>query len=376
VSRKTGAFIAALIVALFAIVLVSVRPQQSSSDVVPTYSSTDAGPGGVLALRRWLAGIGFDTRSIQGTRFSVPVDAGVVFALAPLEAWSADEAQRLYDWVDHGGVAIVASDRSLLDEPLFRRFGVVLENRSAGAIGGELSPALDAPPFRDLSTGTVRALRLEAPAAVLVGDGALAIVAERRIGSGRVYLSSAPDMLANKNLGAAQNDRLVLNLLRDVPLGTTVAFDEFHHGAHVEPDLFALFTETAPGRAFLFAGLAVFLYIALRGRRFGAPLPLEERPPRSSLDYVRSFAGLLRRARARDLAGERLARLYRRRLARVAGVRANASDDEVTAALAGADPARAAVVHDLLARLERPISDNDLLATVERASTLVAEVER
>ena len=375
-SRRAIAFIGVATLALFAIVLVSVRPARSESDVIPSYSSTDAGPGGILALRRWLAGLGYGTESIQGSRFDVPADAGVVFVVGPLELWSDEEAQRLRDWVGRGGVAIVASDRGLFDSALFQRFGVELMDRPSTGIGGEISPLLDVPPFRDLSTGTARALRLSAPAAVLVGDGPRAIVVASDVGNGRVFLSSAPDMLANKNIAAAQNDRLVLNMLAGTKPGSVVAFDEFHHGAHVEPDLFALFTDTAPGRAFLFAGAMTFLYIVLRGRRFGAPLPIEERPARSSVDYVRSFAGLLRRNDARELAGERLARGYRRRIARVAGVRAAASDAEVVAAIARGDPSRAAVTGEVLARLERPLSDNDLLATAERAQQLVAEMER
>jgi hypothetical protein len=376
VSRRAIAFIGVATLALFAIVLVSVRPARSESDVIPSYSSTDAGPGGILALRRWLAGLGYGTESIQGSRFDVPADAGVVFVVGPLELWSDEEAQRLRDWVGRGGVAIVASDRGLFDSALFQRFGVELMDRPSTGIGGEISPLLDVPPFRDLSTGTARALRLSAPAAVLVGDGPRAIVVASDVGNGRVFLSSAPDMLANKNIAAAQNDRLVLNMLAGTKPGSVVAFDEFHHGAHVEPDLFALFTDTAPGRAFLFAGAMTFLYIVLRGRRFGAPLPIEERPARSSVDYVRSFAGLLRRNDARELAGERLARGYRRRIARVAGIRATASDADVVAAIARGDPSRAAVTGEVLARLERPLSDNDLLATAERAQQLVAEMER
>ena len=375
-SRRTLAFITVATFAFFAIVLVSVRPERSGSDVIPSYASTDAGPGGALALRRWLAGLGFETTTLQGRRFIVPPEVAVTVALGPLEPWSAEDAQALRRWIEQGGIAVVASDRSFFDEELFKAFGVALQDRPAGAIGGEISPALDAPPFRDLSTGTVRALRVVEPSAVLVGDGPRAILVERRIGSGRVYLSSAPDMFANSSLGAAQNDRLVLNLIGGVSWGGVVAFDEFHHGDHLEPDLFALFTETAPGRAFLFAGLSTFIYLALRGRRFGAPLPLEERPPRSSLDYVRSFAGLLRRAGARSLAGDRLARSYRRRLARIAGVRSTASDADVVAALARSDPARGATARELLARLEHPLSDNDLLATVDRASLVVEEVER
>lgn len=375
-SRRVLAFVVVLAVALFALLVVTWRPPSDQNALVFSYSSTDAGPGGTLALRRWVASLGYTTSTLQGSRFSVPSNVRVAFVIGPLEAVQPGDAETLAEWVSRGGTAIVASDRSVIDEALFTTFGVELTSRPPGAVGGEISPALARPPFRDLRTSTARALRLAEPAAVLVGDGDRALVVEKRVGRGRVILSSAPDMLANVNLGAAQNGSLVLNFLADAPAGSVVAFDEYHHGAHVEPDAMALFTETAPGHAFLFIGAAVFLYVALRGRRFGASLPLEERPARSSLDYIRSFAGLLRRSGARALAGERLARLYRRRFARAAGIRVTSDTPDVLAALRHADPREAAAVEEVLTRLEGPVNDNDLLVTVERAEAIAGEVER
>src|SRR5438093_885508 len=375
-SRRVVALIVAMAVVLFALFALTTRPERQEAGLIFSYASTDAGPGGTLALRRWLASLDFRTESLQGQRFAIPADVEVVFLLGPLEIVTAADAETLRRFVEAGGLAIVASDRGIFDDQLFRAFGLALRDRPKGALGGEIAPALGRPPFRDLSTGAARALRLTEPAAVLVGDGERAMVVERRIGAGKAFFSSAPDMVANTNLGAAQNDRLVLNLIADARPGAVIAFDEFHHGAHVEPDVFSLFTDTPPGQAALFAGIAVFAYVALRGRRFGAPVPLQERAPRSSLDYVRSFAGLLRRSGARALAGERLARVYRRRIARAIGVRPTSTAADVVAALERNDPARAATMGDALARLESALTDNDLLAVTERAENVAREVER
>lgn len=375
-SRTVAAIVLASCALLAVVALLSARTAEQEGGLVYSYASSDAGPGGVLALRRWLAALGYRTESVQGQRFAVPPDVDLLFVLGPLEPVSAEEARSLRAWVDAGHTLVVASDRGLVDEQLFSAFGAALEDRGAGAIEGAISPALGTPVLRDLATATARALALREAAAVLVGDRERAILAERRIGSGTLYLASAPDFFANANLRAAQNDRLVLNLLAAVPLGAVVAFDEYHHGRHLEPDVTSLFLQTEPGRALVFVGLAVFAYVALRGRRFGSPLPIEERPARSALDYVRSFAALLRRSRATELAGERLARLARRRVAAVLGVRRSASDDEVVAALARADPPRAERLRQLLDAAESARSDRALLDLLGEMENLVGEVER
>ncbi len=376
VTRRVLLAIVALSAILLALFATATRTAPASESLVFSYSSTDAGRGGVLALRRWLSALGYETKSVQAQRFAVPADVEVLFVLGPTELVPREDARLLREWVARGNTLVIGSDRSLFDETLYEAFGATLEDRSQRPISGEISPALSRPILRDLSTTTGRALSLREPAAVVVGDGARAILAERRIGAGRAWLLSAPDMLVNANLGAAQNDRLVLNLLADARRGAVVGFDEYHHGVHLEPDAFGLFTGTAPGRAALVAGALAFLYVALRGRRLGSPLPLEERPARSSLEYVRSFAGLLRRSHAAPLAAQRLARRYRRRLARSLGLRPTSDAGEVVSALERVDPQRARDAAELFRRLDAPLAENDVLAAVARAESLLEEVDR
>jgi hypothetical protein len=372
-ARIAGALL--LLVAVLAGALFITAPSAPQEPgLIFSYSSADAGPGGTLALRRWLGALGFETRTIQGNKFAVPEDLELLFVLGPIEPVTVEDARELKRWVEAGGTLVVASDRGVFDTELFGEFGAALE--SSDGSGAGISPALSRPPFADLRTGTARDLVLRDAAAVLIGREDRALVAVRRTGVGTVYLSSAPDMLANVNLGRAQNDRFVLNLLADVRDGAAIGFDEYHHGEHVPPDLTGLLVNTGPGRAFIFVAFAAFAFVALRGRRFGSPLPLEVRPGRSALDYIRSFAALLRRSRSRDLVAERLSRLYRRRLARALGLRAVAGPDEIVEVLQRAEPALAARVRALFASLSMSLRERDLLASVARAETLLNEIER
>ena len=87
----------------------------------------------------------------------------------------------------------------------------------------------------------------------------------------------------------------------------------------------------------------IFAYVALTGRRLGPPMPLDPRPPRSSLEYVRGFAGLVRRSGRQEIVRDRLGELR----TRLAGRELRG---EVTVLVAGAEQ-RAAPALDLDAEI-------------------------
>ena len=63
----------------------------------------------------------------------------------------------------------------------------------------------------------------------------------------------------------------MLNLLRRVPPGGRVLFDEIHHGYDTPPSAGGALTNPW-GWAALYALTAVTLYLILTGRRFGRPV--------------------------------------------------------------------------------------------------------
>src|SRR5439155_24611997 len=151
-----------------------------------------------------------------------------------------------------------------------------------------------------------------------------------------VVASLGPFLAAG--LGQADNARVALALAHDaVTGGGAVAFDEYHHGSHPSTDVLVLLQGTWPGRALVFACVAGFLYLVLSGRRLGPPVPLEVRPARSSLEYIRGFAGLVRRSGHGEIARRRLRCDLRGGLARGLGLDSAMPFDRILATLVSTD---------------------------------------
>jgi len=118
------------------------------------------------------------------------------------------------------------------------------------------------------------------------------------------------------------------------------------------------------GRALVLAGALGLAYLAVTGRRLGPPLPLDPRPPRSSLEYVRGFGGLVRRSGHREIPRQRVRDELRLGLARQSGVDPATAFEDVVALLSRRDPARAARAVALDDALRRAPRDEQLLRIV------------
>jgi Domain of unknown function (DUF4350) len=126
-----------------------------------------------------------------------------------------------------------------------------------------------------------------------------ALLLERHVGRGALYLLADASPLQNRLLGAADNAQLALNL--SGPARHTVVFVESLHGYGPSRGLAAI-----PDRwrlAFAVLALAGLLWALARARRLGPPerTPAAAPPPRGA--YVEALALLLRRTgQADDLA--------------------------------------------------------------------------
>jgi len=185
-----------------------------------------------------------------------------------------------------------------------------------------------------------------------------------REGSGSLIVVGSVAPFLTVELGEADNGRFALALAAPaIAARRAVAFDEYHHGVHPTTDVLVLLTRTWPGRALVFAGVAFFLYLVASGRRLGPAIPLDPRPPRSSLEYIRGFAGLVRRSGHGEIARRRFRRELRSALAREVGLDPETPLAQVIAEVATTDQARAARARALDAALARPLRDDALLRT-------------
>lgn len=337
-----------------------------------TGSVYDDGPGGAAALRRYLEAMGADTTTVQGDRFAPDAAASVLFILGATEAITPADAEKVKTFVSAGGTAVLATEVGLLERPLLDAFDLSITGLASPGTHRLASAVFADPPARTISVDRAGSLSLGPKAIALATDGRTPIAAAVREGRGTFYVVASLGPFLAAGLAEADNARVALAMAHDaVVRGGTVAFDEYHHGAHPSTDVLVLMQSTWPGRALVFATAAGFLYLVLSGRRLGSPIPIDPRPARSSLEYIRGFAGLVRRSGRGEIARRRLRRDLRNGLARALGLDPEMPFDRILATLAAADRERAAEVRAVDDALGRRLREDQLLRTVGQIERLV-----
>ena len=369
--RPSTLYLVALLLAVativFAFATVGTAPA-SSGRSGSVYDGAGAG-----ALRRYLEAMGARTTTLQGERFAPDVTtASVLFILGATEAITPTDAESVKKFVSAGGTVVVATDLGLLERPLLDAFGLSVTGLARPGTHPLSSAVFADPPARALAVDRAGSLSLPPRALALASDGRTTIAAAVREGRGTFYVVASLGPFLSSGLGQADNARVALAFARDaVARGGTVAFDEYHHGSHPSADVLVLMQTTWPGRALVFAVVAAFLYLVLSGRRLGPPVPLDPRPARSSLEYIRGFAGLVRRSGRGEIARRRLRRDLRGGLARALGLDPGMDFERVLATLAAADRGRAAEARAVDDALGRRLREDQLLRTVGQIERLV-----
>jgi Domain of unknown function (DUF4350) len=375
-ARRDLLLIGALFTALVLFIIFGPARQPPVPPAVPTTRSTAA--EGVQLLYEWVGRMGYTPRRLEFRDYAVDEDVHMLVILSPTEPISESEARLTLDWVERGGTLILADDTSNLlgaDNALLAELQIAVAASPEIELveqAESLQPAFDQPPVGTLD---VRAGRYLQPSrddyAALAGTPEAPLLAGLRHGSGYIYLSSTVRPFTNDGLRNEQNARLVLNMLRRVPIGGTVIFDEIHHGYIRPPAPTAAVMSSPWGWAGLYALLVVALYLAVGGRRFGRPIPLrEEVQRRSSAEYIESMADLLQRGGKRAYIQRHYQLQLKRRLARPYGLSPQLSDEEfVTEYRRARSDQDAKALEQLLARLRSGQSDDAALVQ------LVAEAD-
>jgi hypothetical protein len=359
-----------LLVLLLAITFIA-AVANAEERTAPPLASFSAQPNGAKALKLWLAESGYTIHEKTPSQYGPPDEAGLVFILQPILPITSDEWETLDTWLEEGGTLILAGD----GPPMAA---------AARHYDFRLRYSFDRPPNLPAQTPLLAAPPLVEGANVLPGaflqtgrddfithlataDGPVLVVFPQ--GEGRVVLSTTAYPFSNLGLKDAGNPALVQNVVSTAGQPGLVWFDEWHHGIQAAagegfgPGYWLRYTPA--GRALLYAGLVIFIAVALQGWRFGRPVPLpQDMARRAPLEYITAIANLSRRA------GHRRAVLddYRHRLKRGLGHRYRLNptlpDDQYLRHLAGLNPnLDVAALGFLLDRLRRPqVSEGELVA--------------
>ena len=367
----------ALLAALLIVVTFAAgRPQTGA---LPALSTRSTAPDGARALALWLEALGFVTGDLNSDPYSVDRAVTMLFVLAPTTAFDERAVDAVADWVESGGQLVLVTSsgpRALLD-----RFDLRLRfagDRLAEAVPAQ--PLLEQPPVERVRVDTWETLEGQDGLAPWLVAGNQVVLGSRPYGSGQVVVLTSLRPLSNEGLAEPNSAALALNLLGGLPPGARVAFDEHHHGfvSGASRGLWQLLLANYWGWAVLYAVALGYLYLWLRGRRFGTPLVVASGTRRSVGEYVESLGALYRRAGQRGYVADRLADQLKRELATGLGLNPRLPDEAFARAVADRRATSAEPLVSTLARLREGsrLAESDLLALVRDADATKARLLR
>jgi hypothetical protein len=390
----TGLLVALLIAVVVTAVLL---PQPSST---PTARRTSASvqsktSSGAMTLRLWLEQMGYQTKVLTASRVN-PAGCDVLFVLEPYYPYTAEDAQLVAQWVADGHTLIVANGAHSLTTPpdappaansLLTPYGMTLTNwppDSPPLI--QTGPALSNPPFDIIKTsGTISAVATSrTDAAVhLVSSSGKPVVMSIFHGSGTVWVMGTVYPFTNEGLTAESDARFILNLLAPVPDGATIGFEEGlrlpatgQQTPSSSGGLIEWVLTSRAGRSILAALALVMVFLLLRGRRFGQPIPLaQEHLRREPVEFIAAMANLMRRSGQRTEALRHYRAELQRVLAHRYAVDPHTPAAELVRVVAQTDPTiDTAALAKLLQDLSRPsVSEQDLVRLALEVHTWIGD---
>jgi hypothetical protein len=373
--RPDPLVIAGVLLLAVTLLLTALGTRPDDQDHGRTASVYDEGPGGAATLRRLVDAMGVRTITLEGDHFAPRADsARVVFILSASELVSVQDVAAVRSYLRDGGTVVAAFDFEFFAAPLLEGFDIHLAQNASPNATRLAGPLFAAPPAHQIESAVGRELRLGTGWDAIGTDGRAPTVAMRTEGPGTLIVVGTLTPFLTDSIANADNARFAVALTSAaLTTGGAVAFDEYHHGFHPAASMLAVVERTWPGRALLFVMIVAFAYVALTGRRLGPPQPLDPRPPRSSLEYVRGFAGLVRRAGRQEIVRDRLRRELHVGLARAAGLDPATPFGRIVDRIREDSATRADEAAALDAQLQHRLREHDLVRSVAQVATLLRE---
>jgi hypothetical protein len=302
IARREWILLLGLLGLLIALTVLTVQGQPDDETDTLTGSTYANGRGGARAFYLWLEALDYEVERYEPGEFTLERVDGVFWLISPLEFVTEEDAVALRDWVEDGGILVVA-DATIFT--LDDAFG--LEDGDANGTDSTLYPTV---PWLKTGEGRYRSWeRYELPegATPLLADAEGAVGAFfMPYGNGQFWTFPTSQPFTNLALRDANESAFVESLLAQLPSDSTHYFDEYHHGfgsnfaLNLDRGLLYQMVRTPWGWGILYAVGIGAMWLILRGRRFGRAIPLpNEHLRREAGEYVQGLAWLYRRARLR-----------------------------------------------------------------------------
>jgi hypothetical protein len=320
--NRNGVYVRVLLVVMVLAVLVSFLGRVSHPRPRDAWLPSSFNPvgAGTLALYRTLDDLHWPVArwreplsrlSTQGTGNALVITRSVMNWRV---AFTEQEAELLDTWVKQGNTLFLCGPMAQWDDTrqLLEQLGLSAPSEKEASPffhGWRLGPekqvtAAPAPGETGqlvLPEGSALPDTYPAGAMVLWTSGGAPAVLEFPHGNGRVVCLSSAQVLSNHYLGQGDDLAIVLRLL--APNGQAphrLFFEETHHGFVTTFAVARLIDHPGVRLALLLGLLGAATFLGSAFVRFGPVLPLEQKPGRSSLEFIDSIAELYHRSDLRN----------------------------------------------------------------------------
>lgn len=225
------------------------------------------------------------------------------------ESLSKKGREQIHEFVEDGGILIVTAN-SLGADTLFRDYQLALRSLTDYIAFAQRIP--DEPFFPSLPVDDIRAHTsfaidpLAREVAPLYGESDRYVMVTFCEGAGRAYFISSTYLFGDAGLSFDENAKLLYNLVSTFPrkarIGLTETPDYRFTNDQSEPNrgnFMAFLFKTPAGLGVIYICLALFIFLTLRGRRFGKPLQVQEKNRRLSTEYVLAMTALYQKGNTR-----------------------------------------------------------------------------
>ena len=283
-------------ISIFCLILITFAGSQLSADWYLTDKEV---------LSRILRNLKFSVREISAV-YPARLDRYDALFLHDIdEAPTETEVQDIKNFVNAGGTLIVAGKNQALHQ-LYAAFGLELQKltkRLEFSYRIPDGPLFPQHPVNEVRTRTDYAIEpLEREVAVLYGGEKDAVIVTLRDGEGRAFFIASDSMFRKSGLRHVGNAMFLYNLTSTFPRNARIGlavWKYYTRESKPQNPFAALLFRTPGGLGALYICLTVFVFLILRGRRFGKPLDVQERSRRLSAEYVHAMTDLYQKGNTR-----------------------------------------------------------------------------
>ncbi len=299
----------------------------------------------------------------------------VLFLQQLNKALEEGEIEEIHKFVAEGGTLIAAGDTSTLDSLLFD-YGLEMHETLKTLETSQripVAPVFSDRPVDEIFSKTEYAFRsIERDITPLFGRGTDYSVVTFREGDGRAYFISCPFIFDDFGLGDDRNATFLYNLMTTLPRRARIGLAESRYYAFGSTDaadpLIHLLFKTPVGLGIVYVGLIIFLFLVLRGKRFGKPLAVEEAHRRFGSEYVLAITALYQKGNTQLAVLKQIRDAFRTDLAARWDINPKLETASFVEEIAKRKPIDADELRELLKRLEphEEISEAHLLSLAKQ----------